>query len=162
LFDLLTEHEEAIDNVTHHLRFDIPFLAERLRFATDWIRHHASTQKLKLGYFGASTGGAAALMAAAEPENNISAIVSRGGRPDLAAVVLPKIAAPTLLIVGGYDTQVIELNRYAFEQLCCDKRMDIVPAASHLFEEPGKLEEVARLASDWFIHKFAHSSSQSI
>lgn len=157
LFDLLTEREEAIDQVTGHLRFDIPFLAERLRLATDWVKSQDSTKELKIGYFGASTGGGAALMAAAESKNKISAVVSRGGRPDLAGSFLPKVTAPALLIVGGYDEQVIELNRSAFDQLCCEKKLEIVPAATHLFEEPGKLEEVARLANDWFIHQFAYA-----
>lgn len=157
LFDLLTEREEAIDSVTRHLRFDIPLLADRLLLVTYWVNHHDSTKELKVGYFGASTGGGAALMAAAEPRNKISAVVSRGGRPDLAGAALPKVMAPTLLIVGGDDEQVIELNRAAFNQLRCVKRLDIVPGASHLFEEPGKLDEVAHLASDWFVQKLMNS-----
>jgi len=157
LFDLLTEREEELDHFTGHLRFDIPFLAERLRLATDWIKNQASTKELKIGYFGASTGGGAALMAAAESKNKISAVVSRGGRPDLAGSSLPKVTAPTLLIVGGYDQHVIELNRWALDHLFCAKKLEIVPGASHLFEEPGKLEEVARLANDWFIRQFVSS-----
>lgn len=150
LFDLLTEDEEAIDRSTGHLRFDIGLLSERLIHATHWIQRNSNTQNLQIGYFGASTGGAAALVAAALLGDQISAVVSRGGRPDLAGDALPKVIAPTLLIVGGFDKIVIELNRQAFEQLQCEKTLEIVPAASHLFEEPGKLEEVAKIASDWF------------
>jgi putative phosphoribosyl transferase len=145
LFDLLTE-DEASDrgNV-----FDIDFLATRLKAATDWARDIGSAQGLGIGYFGASTGAAAALVAAADDET-IGAIVSRGGRPDLAGPALPKVKAPTLLIVGGEDTDVIELNEEAYERLTCKKELRIVPGATHLFEEPGTLEEVARLARDWF------------
>lgn len=150
LFDLLTEYEEAIDRSTGNLRFDIGLLSERLIHATHWIQRNSNTQNLKIGYFGASTGGAAALVAAALLGDQISSIVSRGGRPDMAGDALPKVKAPTLLIVGGFDKIVIELNRQAFEQLQCEKSLKIVPAASHLFEEPGKLEEVAKIASDWF------------
>jgi len=157
LFDLLTEHEEALDRFTGHLRFDIPLLAERLRLATDWIKNQGSINQLKIGYFGASTGGGAALMAAAESKTIISAVVLRGGRPDLAGSSLPKVTAPTLLIVGGCDPHVIELNRSALGHLFCEKKLEIVPDASHLFEEPGKLEQVARLANDWFIHHFLNS-----
>lgn len=150
LFDLLTEYEEAIDRSTGNLRFDIGLLSERLIHATHWIQRNSNTQNMKIGYFGASTGGAAALVAAALLGDQISSIVSRGGRPDMAGDALPKVKAPTLLIVGGFDKIVIELNRQAFEQLQCEKSLRIVPAASHLFEEPGKLEEVAKIASDWF------------
>ena len=145
LFDLLTE-DEASDrgNV-----FDIDFLATRLKAATDWARDIASAKGLGIGYFGASTGAAAALVAAADDET-IGAIVSRGGRPDLAGPALPKVKAPTLLIVGGEDTDVVELNEEAYERLTCKKELRIVPGATHLFEEPGTLEEVARLARDWF------------
>jgi len=153
LFDLLTKKEEAIDQMTGQLRFDIPLLANRLKFATDWIRNNEATKELKIGYFGASTGGGAALMAAAELGNQISAVVSRGGRPDLAAPNLAKVTAATLLIVGGLDHHVIELNRWALDQLHCEKKFEIVLAASHLFEEPGKLDEVARLACEWFLKK---------
>jgi len=151
LFDLLTE-EEASDrgNV-----FDIEFLARRLKAATDWTRQVGSAKGLAIGYFGASTGAAAALVAAADDEA-IGAIVSRGGRPDLAGAALPKVKAPTLLIVGGDDTGVIELNQEACDRLTCKKELKIVPGATHLFEEPGTLEEVARLARDWFklhLHK---------
>lgn len=162
LFDLLTEQEEIVDRSTGHLRFDIPFLANRLISATEWIKNHASTKGLKIGYFGASTGGGAALVAASELGNDISAIVSRGGRPDLATAALPKTIAPTLLIVGGDDGQVIELNRYAFDQLRCEKKLEIVPGATHLFEESGKLEEVAQLARKWFIQKFASTLTKMI
>lgn len=155
LFDLLTEHEETIDRATGHIRFDISFLAHRLLIVTDWIQHNRLTEHLKIGYFGASTGAAAAFKAVAELGNKISALVSRGGRPDLAEAALPKILAPTLLIVGGYDVQVIEFNRSAFEKLSCEKSLKIVPGASHLFEESGKLEKAARLASDWFLKNFA-------
>jgi len=145
LFDLLTE-DEASDRSNV---FDIEFLATRLKAATDWIRHIGSAQGLGIGYFGASTGAAAALVAATDDET-IGAIVSRGGRPDLAGPALPKVKAPTLLIVGGEDTDVIELNEEAYERLTCKKELRIVPGATHLFEEPGTLEEVARLARDWF------------
>lgn len=150
LFDLLTEDEEAIDSRTGHLRFDIGLLAERLIHVTHWVQGNPSTQHLKIGYFGASTGGAAALVAAAVLGNQISTVVSRGGRPDLAGDALPEVKCPTLLIVGGFDGTVIELNRQALELLQCEKNLEIVPAASHLFEEPGKLEEVAKISSDWF------------
>ncbi|OIR17570.1 putative phosphoribosyl transferasec [mine drainage metagenome] len=150
LFDLLTLEEEAIDSRTSHLRFDIGLLAERLIHATRWIQGSPSTHGMKIGYFGASTGGAAALVAAAVLGKQISAVVSRGGRPDLAGDTLPEVKSPTLLIVGGFDKVVIELNQQAFELLQCEKHLEIIPAASHLFEEPGKLEEVARIVSDWF------------
>ncbi len=151
LFDLLTEEEGVIDNRTSHLRFDIGLLAERLIQVTHWIQGNSSTQHLKVGYFGASTGGAAALVAAAVLGLQINAIVSRGGRPDLAEDALPDVKSPTLLIVGGFDKTVIALNRQAYDQLRCEKTLEIVPAATHLFEEPGKLEEVAKIASDWFV-----------
>jgi pimeloyl-ACP methyl ester carboxylesterase len=152
LFDLLTEKEEAIDEVTRELRFDIRLLAERMVGATEWIKRTPSIAGLKLGYFGASTGAAAALVAAAKLPDEVGAIVSRGGRPDLAAPHLGRVKAPTLLIVGSWDGPVIEMNREAMAQMACQKELVIVPGASHLFEEPGKLEEVARLASDWFAH----------
>ena len=149
LFDLLTRNEEAIDERTAQLRFDIALLARRLRQATEWLITQREMEKLRIGYFGASTGAAAALVAAAELP--ISAVVSRGGRPDLAGPSLAKVKAPTLLIVGGEDTHVIALNRKAMEQLSCEKRLEIVPGATHLFEEPGTLEEVAILARKWFL-----------
>lgn len=150
LIDLLTREEEAIDERTAQLRFDIGLLAERVVVATDWLTQYRDTQGLQIGYFGASTGAAAALVAAAERLNIVSAVVSRGGRPDLAGPALPRVKAPTLLIVGGRDVKVIELNEAALAQLRCEKRMVIVPNATHLFEEPGTLDEVARLARDWF------------
>jgi len=150
LVDLLTPEEEAIDLRTAHLRFDIGLLAERLIGATDWLMEYQDTRNLRIGYFGASTGAAAALVAAAERRYAVGAVVSRGGRPDLAGPALTRVRAPTLLIVGGNDFQVIELNRAAFEQLRCEKRFVIVPGATHLFEEPGALDEVAALARDWF------------
>ena len=150
LIDLLTLHEEVIDTRTAHLRFDIDLLAERLVDATDWLTQFPDTKHLPIGYFGTSTGAAATLAAAAVRPDVVGAVVSRGGRPDLAGSALPRVRAPTLLIVGGDDGQVIELNRAALAQLCCEKQLVIVPAATHLFEEPGALDEVARLARDWF------------
>jgi dienelactone hydrolase len=162
LIDLLTREEEAADERTAHLRFDIGLLAERVVVATDWLTQYRDTQGLQIGCFGASTGAAAALVAAAETgaaaalvaaaerPNIVSAVVSRGGRPDLAGPALPRVKAPTLLIVGGRDVKVIELNEAALAQLRCEKRMVIVAGATHLFEEPGTLDEVARLARDWF------------
>jgi putative phosphoribosyl transferase len=154
LIDLLTSEEEKIDNITREHRFNIKLLAKRLLSATDWISQSAKYKSFKLGYFGSSTGAAAALAAAAERSSRIYAIVSRGGRPDLAGTdVLTRIAAPTLLIVGEYDKQVIELNEMALKQLTNiekKKKMIIVPKATHLFEEPGALEEVAKRASGWF------------
>lgn len=145
LFDLLTEHE-ALDRENV---FDIPLLGGRLAEATRWIVNNNATRDLPIGYFGASTGAAAALIAAADNEP-VRAIVSRGGRPDLAADALGRVAAPTLLIVGGDDDVVIELNREAYAQMRCEKRLSIVPGATHLFEEPGTLDQVVRLATEWF------------
>ena len=150
LIDLLTLDEEAIDARTAHLRFDIDLLAERLVDATDWLTQFPDTKHLRIGYFGASTGAAAALVAAAERPDVVSAVVSRGGRPDLAGAALMHVRAPTLLIVGGNDGQVIQLNRAALAELRCEKQLMIVPGATHLFEERGALDEVARLARDWF------------
>ena len=150
LIDLLTSDEEASDMRTAHLRFDIDLLAERLVAATDWLRQYSDTHHFRIGYFGASTGAAAALVSAAERPQAVGAVVSRGGRPDLAGPALARARAPTLLIVGGNDFAVIELNRAALGQLRCEKRLVIVPGASHLFEEPGALDEVARLAREWF------------
>jgi putative phosphoribosyl transferase len=151
LIDLLTEDEEAEDQFTGHLRFDIGLLADRLVGATDWLSQDLRTAGLPVGYFGASTGGGAALVAAARRPGVVSAVVSRGGRPDLAGDALPAVRAPTLLIVGGDDEPVIELNESALRRLGAPiKELRVVPGASHLFEEPGKLEEVARLAADWF------------
>ena len=149
LFDLLTAEEEREDLVTAKLRFDIPLLAERVAAATDWVANDPRTRGLRIGYFGASTGAAAALVAAAG-RDDIAAIVSRGGRPDLAGDALPKVAAPTLLIVGGRDTVVIELNESARKEMRAETELKIIPGATHLFEEPGALEQVARLAADWF------------
>jgi pimeloyl-ACP methyl ester carboxylesterase len=157
LIDLLTHDEEAIDLRTAALRFNVGLLAERLVGATDWLAHYLDTRHLPIGYFGASTGAAAALVAAAERADRVGAVVSRGGRPDLAGPALPHVLAPTLLIVGGNDVQVIELNRAALAQLRCEKRLVIVPGATHLFEEPGALDEVARLAREWFQHHLTPS-----
>ncbi len=150
LLDLLTLEEEREEAQTAHLRFNILLLASRLAHATNWVIDNSSTKGLPLGYFGASTGAAAALVAATEVSANIKAIVSRGGRPDLAGYSLTKVAAPTLLIVGGADTLVLQLNQQALELLACEKRLEVVPRATHLFEEPGTLEEAARLARLWF------------
>jgi dienelactone hydrolase len=150
LFDLLTREEEAIDIHTRHLRFDIELLAERLVNATYWLK--GEFDHLHVGYFGSSTGAAAALVAAAELGEIVGAVVSRGGRPDLAADSLPLVKAPTLLIIGGLDYPVIKMNQTAYAQLRCEKEVEIVPGATHLFEEPGTLEKVAQLAADWF-HK---------
>jgi pimeloyl-ACP methyl ester carboxylesterase len=150
LFDLLTETEEALDRETGHLRFDIDFLAERLIAATAWARAEPSSIGLPVGLFGASTGAAAALMAAARLPEHVRAVVSRGGRPDLAGEHLRAVRAPTLLIVGGLDTPVIRLNEQAARRLGGPSTLVIVPSATHLFEEPGALEEVSRLAAEWF------------
>ena len=150
LLDLLTRAEEAIDARTAQLRFDIEFLAQRLIAATDWLTEEPATRSLRIGYFGASTGAAAALVAAAERPAVVGAVVSRGGRPDLAGRALASVRAPTLLIVGGRDVLVVELNHRALAVLRCEKEIVVVPGATHLFEEPGALEEVARLAREWF------------
>ncbi|HEV2275918.1 MAG TPA: dienelactone hydrolase family protein, partial [Acidobacteriaceae bacterium] len=151
LFDLLTQDEEDLDQKSAELRFDIDLLTKRLVGATHWIAKHASTAALSIGYFGASTGAAAALAAAAFLRDRVAAIVSRGGRPDLAADALGKVRAPVLLLVGGKDEMVITLNRYALDRLQSPvKHLAIIPGATHLFEEPGKLDQVAAMASDWF------------
>src|SRR5436309_11110091 len=155
LFDLLTSEEEAIDMRTRHLRFDIGLLAQRLVDAAYWIK--GEFDYLSFGYFGASTGAGAALVAAAELGEIVGAVVSRGGRPDLAGHALPKVKCPTLLIVGGLDYPVIEMNQEAFARLRCERELKIVPGATHLFEEPGTLEEVARLAANWF-QRHLHSA----
>jgi pimeloyl-ACP methyl ester carboxylesterase len=155
LFDLLTEAEEAEDRFTGHLRFNIDLLAGRLAEATKWVGGEPALNHLGIGYFGSSTGAAAALIAATTSTFPVQAIVSRGGRPDLARESLPRVTAPTLLIVGGLDEVVIDLNRRAFEQLRCDKRLEIIPGATHLFEEKGALAQVARLAAEWF-RKYLH------
>jgi putative phosphoribosyl transferase len=157
LIDLLTPQEEAVDEITRQLRFDIRLLSERLVSASAWARQQPDTQHLPIGYFGASTGGGAALGAAAQRPDLVGAIVSRGGRPDLAGPDLPLVKAPTLLIVGGRDEVVIELNQRAFDSLRCEKRLEIVPGATHLFEERGTLEQVARLARDWFVRHLART-----
>lgn len=150
LFDLLTSEEEIVDNQTAELRFNIPLLAERLIGVSDWLTQQEETKTLNIGYFGASTGAGAALIATAERPKLIKAVVSRGGRPDLAGQYLTKVLAPTLLIVGGWDDVVIELNEQAQQMLHCENKLTIIPEASHLFEEPGKLAEVIHLATKWF------------
>lgn len=150
LFDLLTPAEEAVDERTRHLRFDIGLLAERLLAAGDAVAERPDTADIPVGTFGASTGAAAALVAAAERPTAVRAVVSRGGRPDLAGDALPRVLAPTLLIVGGRDREVIGMNEEASGRMSCEREIAIVPGATHLFEEPGTLEEVARLATEWF------------
>jgi dienelactone hydrolase len=161
LMDLLTVDEESIDERTGHLRFDIGLLAERLVSATDWIASEPATRQLAIGYFGASTGAAAALVAAAQRPELVRAIVSRGGRPDLASGALARVRAPTLLIVGGLDVPVIDMNRHAMARMRGDVELKIVPGATHLFEEPGTLGVVARLARDWFARRLASGGSLS-
>ncbi len=150
LIDLLTPEEETIDDRTAELRFDIEMLAGRLATIVDWLRRQGETSSLPIGFFGASTGGGAALMAAAARPHEIAAVVSRGGRPDLAGSSLPHVTAPTLLIVGGHDQPVIQMNRDAMKQMHAQVELEIVPGATHLFEEPGTLERVAALAGGWF------------
>jgi len=157
LFDLLSRDEEREDQIRGHLRFDISLLARRLLRATHWYR--GQHPQAVIGYFGSSTGGAAALVAAAQPDLEIGAIVSRGGRPDLAGAALPEVKAPTLLLVGSRDTQVIELNRQAITRMRCVKELRLIPGATHLFEEPGALEEVASLAAEWFETHFQQRRS---
>ncbi len=159
LIDLLTPEEELIDLRTAELRFDIRLLAERLGGVTDWLATETSTADLSIGYFGASTGAAAALIAAAGRPRTVRAIVSRGGRPDLAGPVLPRVVQPTLLIVGGEDDVVIDLNQLALQELGGIKQLVIIPGATHLFEEPGALEQVAALASEWFLRYLGLSPS---
>jgi putative phosphoribosyl transferase len=158
LIDLLTREEEEIDLLTTELRFDIGLLAQRLVAATEWLIRYADTRRLPIGYFGASTGAAAALVAAARCPDHVGAVVSRGGRPDLAGPALPRVRAPTLLIVGGKDVQVIELNEEALRLLRCEKDLVIVPGATHLFEEPGALDEVAGLARWWFLRHLTQTT----
>ncbi|MFI5342684.1 MAG: dienelactone hydrolase family protein [Chlamydiales bacterium] len=155
LIDLLTMEEEEVDELTREYRFDIGLLAERLIHVTDWLLQDKRTKELQIHYFGSSTGAAAALIAAAMKGSMISSVVSRGGRPDLAGDYLARVKSPTLLIVGGDDHVVIELNKQASDHLKCEKKIEIVPHATHLFEEPGALEQVAHLASSWFLE---HSS----
>jgi putative phosphoribosyl transferase len=154
LLDLLTEAEERTDAVTSEFRFDIPLLAERTTGVVDWVTAAPRITSLPLGLFGASTGAAAALIAAAERPQAVRAVVSRGGRPDLAEAALESVTAPTLLIVGGRDEPVIELNRRALDRLTGERELHIVPGATHLFEEPGALQDVARLATNWFHDHF--------
>lgn len=158
LLDLLTAKEEEVDERTAHLRFDIEMLAHRLTGTANWLCEQHECGHLPLGLFGASTGAAAALMAAAAMPAHVRAVVSRGGRPDLAGPALPKVTAPTLLIVGGADEVVIDLNRQAYEKMTCPRRMEIIPGASHLFPERGALEKVATLARDWFSEHLRHES----
>ncbi|MGN6555842.1 MAG: dienelactone hydrolase family protein [Verrucomicrobiota bacterium] len=162
LFDLLTADEEEAEAYTRHLRFNIPFLAERLVAATHWAVDRATSSDITVGYFGSSTGAAAALVAAAELRETIGAVVSRGGRPDLAADALGRVTAPTLLIVGKNDTPVIGLNEEAYDQLHCEKALRLIPGATHLFEEPGTLERVAQMALEWFedhLHPMTHRAT---
>lgn len=158
LFDLLTPEEEKLDLVTGELRFDIDFLGSRLVEATDWLQQYADTRDMKVGYFGASTGAAAALLAAVKRPDVVEAIVSRGGRPDLAGRALPYVKAPTLLIVGGDDFPVITMNEAALKKLRVEKKLVIISGATHLFEEPGALEEVARVAAAWFQQHLANNA----
>jgi pimeloyl-ACP methyl ester carboxylesterase len=160
LFDLLTAEEEQAEAYTRHLRFNIPLLAERLIAVTRWALDSITTRDLSVGYFGSSTGAAAALVAAAELRDVIGAVVSRGGRPDLAGDSLSHVSAPTLLVVGGNDKPVITLNEEAYYLLHCERALRIVPGASHLFEEEGTLEKVANMAAEWFdghLHPLAHA-----
>ena len=161
LLDLLTPAEESVDAITAQHRFDILLLAKRLMMAIDWAATDPATAELRIGLFGASTGAAAALVAAAERPNAVKAIVSRGGRPDLAMPVLNRVRAPTLLIVGGKDLSVIDLNDLALDHLQCIKRLSIVPRATHLFDEPGTLERVAELAGEWFEQYVAAGALQA-
>ena len=161
LADLLTVEEERIDALTAALRFDIGLLATRVAALTDWLVAYRSTAGQPVGLFGASTGAAAALVAAAERPHSVAAIVSRGGRPDLAGKSLSAVRQPTLLIVGGRDPIVVDLNRAALEKLAGEKRLEVIPGASHLFEEPGALERVARLAADWFVRYLTPQAARS-
>lgn len=159
LIDLLTPQEEVIDDRTAQYRFDIPMLAGRLVMIVDWLRRRTETASLPIGLFGASTGGGAALMAAADRPHEIAAVVSRGGRPDLAGPSLAKVTTPTLLIVGGLDTPVIQMNRDAMKQMHAVVTLEIVPGATHLFEEPGTLERVTELAGNWFARHLQPAAS---
>jgi len=157
LFDLLTNEEEAVDVFTRKHRFDIELLTERLVAATQWVLSSPEIQELNVGYFGSSTGAAAALKAAAQLQEKIGAVVSRGGRPDLAGTALKSVKAPTLLIVGGFDYTVITMNEDALIQMACDKQLVIIPGATHLFEEAGTLERVAETAATWFVSHLGHA-----
>jgi putative phosphoribosyl transferase len=158
LFDLLTPAEEEEDRVSGALRFDIPLLAHRLARVADYVRGHSDTRRLAVGFFGASTGAAAALIAAANRRDVVRAVVSRGGRPDLAEEALERVTAPTLLVVGGADQLVLDLNARAYARLRCTKRIEVVAGATHLFEEPGALEEVTRVAREWFVRFLVEES----
>jgi putative phosphoribosyl transferase len=160
LIDLLTPQEEAVDDETAHLRFDIDLLATRLVAVIEWIRRQPSVAPLPVGLFGASTGGGAALVAAARRPQDVGAVVSRGGRPDLAGSALRDVTAPTLLIVGGRDTEVIALNRQAMQRMTADVALDVVPGATHLFPEPGALERVAAAAASWFDSRLTPARAQ--
>ena len=162
LLDLLTEEEQRIDAETMQYRFDIPLLANRSTLAASWAHRQAEMSRLPIGLFGASTGAAAALITAAAMKHQISAVVSRGGRPDLAADVLDKVEAPTLLIVGGEDETVLALNRKAMAGMHCVKKLHVVPGATHLFEEPGALEEVVTVAAEWFVERTQMHSSKEV
>ena len=162
LIDLLTSEEESVDDRTAQFRFDIPMLADRLVTIVDWLRARKETASLRIGLFGASTGGGAALMAAAARPHDIAAVVSRGGRPDLAGPSLTKVTTPTLLIVGGLDVPVIQMNRDAMKQMRGEVTLEIVPGATHLFEEPGTLERVAALAGDWFARHLQRALSTRV
>ena len=155
ILDLLTESEERVDMITAEFRFDIPLLARRVVSAVDWARAAQPTSALPIGLFGASTGAAAALIAAAERPEDVRAVVSRGGRPDLAEAALDRVLAPTLFIVGGRDEVVVQLNREAYARLRSEKQLDLVPGATHLFDEPGALDEVSRVAREWFVRYLA-------
>jgi putative phosphoribosyl transferase len=159
LIDLLTAKEEVVDDRTAEYRFDIPMLAGRLVTIVDWLRNRKDAGALPIGLFGASTGGGAALIAAADRPRDIAAVVSRGGRPDLAGAALSRVVTPTLLIVGGFDTPVIQMNRDAMKRIRGNVKLEIVPGATHLFEEPGTLERVADLAGDWFAHYLRPAAS---
>jgi len=161
LFDLLTKEEEAIDMQTREVRFNIHLLAERLGHATKWAKQQPQMPDLRFGYFGSSTGGAAALVAAVDLSQDVGAVVSRGGRPDLAGEALPKVQAPTLLIVGGSDDIVIELNEQARDKMRCKVKLEIIAGATHLFEQSGALEKVAQLASQWFLRQLTPERRRS-
>jgi len=162
LLDLLTEEEQRIDADTMQYRFDIPLLANRSTLAASWAHRQAEMSRLPIGLFGASTGAAAALITAAAMKHQIAAVVSRGGRPDLAEYVLDKVEAPTLLIVGGEDETVLALNRKAMAGMHCVKKLHVVPGATHLFEEPGALEEVVTVAAEWFVERMQMHSSNEV
>jgi putative phosphoribosyl transferase len=157
LMDLLTADEQQVDLQTAMLRFDIPFLARRLEAITKWLASYPEVRHLKLGHFGASTGAAAALVAAAELPRLVQAVVSRGGRPDLAGAALARVEAPTLLMVGSADPVVLDLNRKAMELMQCEKQLQIIPGAGHLFGEPGALKKASVLARDWFLEKLPNA-----